>query len=234
MFKKKKESNRVSEIFNKYECGSDPVATTHSFVKEILNSQPDRYDMTYRYEHSLRVALWGKRIAEGEGWDSEPLVIGCLLHDVGYSLLESMDEWNKHPAYSARIAKAFLTKIGYCEELTENICQAISIHDKWNDVPEGVTPFELSVRDADDLDRYDVMRICMIGRSDIGEHSASELLEICDKRLQRVEDWQDRICGTDTAKKFWEEKLQIQRQFYKSLKEEMQGTFEMQKWLRER
>ena len=48
----------------------------------------------------------------------------------------------------------FLVKIGYYEELTENICQAIRIHDKWNDVPEDATPFELSVRDADDLDRF--------------------------------------------------------------------------------
>lgn len=137
-----------------------------------------------------------------------------------------------HPTYSAEVARIFLEEIGYYEELTENICQAIRIHDKWNDVPEDATPpFELSVRDADDLDRFDIMRVCMIGRSDIGERSATELFEVCEKRLQRVTDWQDRICGTDSAKAFWEDKLQIQRRFYESLKEEMLGTLEMRKYL---
>ena len=133
-----------------------------------------------------------------------------------------------HPTYGAEVAKLFLQKIGYYEELTENICQAIRIHDRWNDVPEDATPFELSVRDADDLDRFDVMRICMIGRGDIGERSARELIDICDKRLQRAEDWKDRICGTDAAAQFWKEKLQIQKKLYGDLKEEMLGTLEME------
>ncbi len=232
MFKKgKKESNPLDKILEKYEVGVDPVTATHSFVKEFLNPQPERYDMTYRYEHSLRVALWGKRIAEAEGWDSEPLVMACLLHDVGYPLIDSMEEWNKHPAYSVQVAKAFLEKIGYYEELTENICQAIRIHDKWNDVPEDATPFELSVRDADDLDRFDIMRVCMIGRSDIGERSARELIEVCEKRQQTLTDWQDRICGTDTAKAFWEEKLQMRSRFYEALQAEMQGTLDIEKLL---
>ena len=54
---------------------------------------------------------------------------------------------------------------------------------------------------------------------------------MCEKRQQRAEDWKDRICGTDTAAKFWEEKLQIQRKLYEDLKEEMQGTLEMEKLL---
>ncbi len=231
MLKGKKEMTRLNKILKSYAPGGDPVATTHSFVKEFLNPQPDRYDLTYRYEHSLRVALWGKRIAEAEGWDSEPLVMACLLHDVGYLFTETMEEWNMHPTYGAEVAKLFLEKIGYNEELTENICQAIRIHDKWNDVPEDATPLELSVRDADDLDRFDIMRVCMIGRSDIGERSARELIEICEKRQRTLTDWQDRICGTDTAKAFWKEKLQMRSRFYEALQEEMQGTLEMEKLL---
>ena len=178
------------------------------------------------------MALWGKRIAEGEGWDSEPLVMACLLHDTGYLFCETMEEWNLHPTYGAEVARLFLEKIGYDEELTERICQAIRIHDKWNDVPEDATPFELSVRDADDLDRFDIMRVCMIGRSDIGERSARELIEVCENRQRTLTDWQDRICGTDTAKVFWEEKLQMRRRFYEGLQAEMQGTLEMEAFLK--
>ncbi len=231
MFKGKKEKKRLEKILKGYSPGVDPVAATHSFVKELLNPQPDRYDLTYRYEHSLRVALWGKRIAEAESWDSEPLVMACLMHDTGYPFCETMEEWNMHPTYGAEVAKLFLQKIGYYEELTENICQAIRIHDKWNDVPEDATPFELSVRDADDLDRFDIMRVCMIGRSDIGERSARELIEVCEKRQQTLTDWQDRICGTDTAKAFWEEKLQMRSRFYEALQAEMQGTLDIEELL---
>ena len=233
LFKNKKEAKRFKKILKGYAAGGNPVSATHSFVKEFLNPQPDRYDLTYRYEHSLRVALWEKRIAEAEGWDSEPLVMACLLHDMGYPFCETMEEWNMHPTYGAEVARLFLGEIGYDEELTERICQAIRIHDKWNDVPEDATPFELSVRDADDLDRFDIMRVCMIGRSDIGERSARELIEVCENRQRTLTDWQDRICGTDTAKAFWKEKLQMRRQFYEALQAEMQGTLEMEELLKE-
>lgn len=233
LFRGKKEAKRLEMILKDYTPGGDPVVATHSFVKAFLNPQPDRYDLTYRYEHSLRVALWGKRIAEAEAWDSKPLVMACLLHDTGYLFCETMEEWNMHPTYGAEVARMFLMKIGYSEELTEQICQAIRIHDKWNDVPENATPFELSVRDADDLDRFDIMRVCMIGRSDIGERSARELIEVCEKRQQTLTDWQDRICGTDTAKSIWKEKLQMRRQFYESLQAEMQGTLEIEELLKE-
>lgn len=232
LFKNKKEAKRFKKILKGYTSGGNPVSATHSFVKDFLNPQPDRYDLTYRYEHSLRVALWGKRIAEAEGWESEPLVMACLLHDTGYPFCETMEEWNMHPTYGAEVARLFLEKIGYDEELTEKICQAIRIHDTWNDVPEDATPFELSVRDADDLDRFDIMRVCMIGRSDIGERSARELIEVCGNRQRTLTDWQNRICGTDTAKAFWEEKLQMRRQFYEALQEEMQGTLEMEAFLK--
>ena len=232
LLKGKKEAKRFEKILKGYGPGGNPVSATHSFVKEFLNPQPDPYALMYRYEHSLRAALWGKRIAEGEGWNSEPLVMACLLHDTGYPFCETMEECNMHPTYGAEVARLFLEKIGYDAELTARICQAIRIHDKWNDVPEDVTPFELSVRDADDLDRFDIMRVCMIGRSDIGEHSAGELIEVCEKRLQTLTDWQDRICGTDTAKAFWKEKLQMRRQFYEALQAEMQGTLEMEELLK--
>lgn len=223
---KKSQENNLSTIVDKYGPTDCPMKTTQEFVKEILNPQPDRYDMTYRYEHTLRVAQWGKKIAEGEGWNPEPLVMACLLHDVGYPLCKDISDIKNHPKYSAEIAGKFLKQIGYDEAMSVSICKAIEIHDKWNDVPADATAFELSVRDADDLERFDVMRICMIGRSDIGERSASELIEICDKRLAEIEGSYNRKCGTDTAKKYWEEELVNRKRFYEELKRQMEGTWE--------
>ena len=75
--------------------------------------------MTYRYEHTLRVAWWGKKIAESEGWNPEPLIIACLLHDVGYPLCKDFADLKNHPKYSAEIAEKFLKQIGYDEAITD-------------------------------------------------------------------------------------------------------------------
>jgi len=224
--KKKKNTDRVSEIIAHYEKGMDSLEATRAFVKEFLEPTPERGDMVYRYEHSLRVAYWGRKIAQGEGWNEEPLVMACLLHDVSYPLLRDFEEWPKHPGLSAEIAEKFLEQIGYDKEQSMSICKAIRIHDRWNDFPQDSTPFELSVRDADDLDRFDVMRICMIGRSDIGELSTSELIEVCDKRLSSVRGDYDRVCGSETAKALWKERVKMREQFYLGLKEQMVHTFE--------
>ena len=202
------------------------LTATKSFVKEYLNPQPDRYDMTYRYEHSLRVAQWGKKIAEGEGWNPEPLIMACLLHDVGYPLCKDFADIKNHPGYSAEIAEKFLKQIGYDETISASICKAIRIHDMWNDFPSDSTAFELSVRDADDLDRFDVMRICVLGHSDIGERSASELIEICNNRLIEIEGSYNRKCGTKTAQKFWEAELEKRKEFYEALIKQMESTFD--------
>lgn len=203
----------------------NPLQATKDFVKEYLNPQPDRYDMTYRYEHTLRVARWGKKIAEGEGWNPEALVMACLLHDVGYPLCKDFADLKNHPKYSAEIAEKFLWQIGYDGGLSESMCRAIEIHDKWNDVPEDATAFELSVRDADDLDRFDVMRVCVLGHSDIGERSASELIEVCNKRIVEIEGFYIRKCGTKTAQNFWEEELRKRKSFYEELKQQMEETY---------
>lgn len=221
----KSKNGRLSTIVERYCFADNPMETTRSFVKEFLYPRPDRYDMTYRYEHTLRVARWGKKIAEGEGWNPEALVMACLLHDVGYPLCKDFADMKNHPKYSAEIAEKFLRQISYDEAMSESICRAIEIHDLWNDVPTDATAFELSVRDADDLERFDVMRICMLGRSDIGERSASELIEVCNKRLEEIEASYGRKCGTETAKKLWEEELVRRKQFYEALKAQMQGTF---------
>ena len=111
--------------------GKTPIETTKNFVKDFLGPKPERYDMIYRYEHTLRVAQWGKKIAEGEGWNPEPLVMACLLHDVGYPLCKDFADLKNHPKYSAEIAGKFLKEIGFDEALSESICKAIEIHDRW-------------------------------------------------------------------------------------------------------
>ena len=59
-------------------------------------------DGEYRLQHSYRVAHVAREIARREGLDEEGLVIGGLLHDVGYSLIFLSEcGWIEHGRMSA-------------------------------------------------------------------------------------------------------------------------------------
>ena len=221
---------KLQEHLKDYTIGMDPIPAIRRFVLGYLDPKPENY-MDYRYEHMLRVALWGKRIAEGEGWDPEPLIIGGLLHDVSYPDCQEEGSSDDHPAASAIIARELLTKIGYDPAWIDPICTAIQYHDRWNDLPEGLTAFELSVRDSDDLDRFDMMRNSISLSKDMGEFRAGEILAACDKTLAVIDEYEDRICGTETAKRLWKEKLAVRREMYLRSVAQANNTYEMDAYI---
>jgi len=224
-------SERVLTMISGHKREGNAVKEAFSLLREILEPCPENFAMQYRYEHTLRVAMWGQRIAEGEGWDKEPLTVACLLHDIGYPECKTMEELKHHEAYSTEIARLFLKNIRYDESLAESICRAVELHDRTDDLPEDATAFELSVRDADDLDRYDAMRIYILGGSVIGENDAAKVIEGCRGKLRQIENSYQRVCGTATAKKLWEERLLLRRQYYEPLLRQMEKTWEMEKIL---
>lgn len=218
-------SDRIMNIIEKQHQNTqkDVLKQTLEFIRQIL--EPDSgYDMLYRYEHSLRVATIGRQIAKEESLPEEPLLIACLLHDAGYPECTSMDDLYRHPAISAEIAKLYLQGINYEKTMADSICRAIQIHDIVDNIPADATAFELSVRDADDIDRSDTMRMCIWGYHDIGENSAEDIIKICHKRLELIEGSKKRVCGTRTAKRLWLKKLEQHNNFYQNLLEQMQHT----------
>lgn len=172
-------SERVMRLIREHEPEGDFVSQTLRFVRAVLRPEsfgekrvPEKeiqhYDMQYRYDHTIRVAAIGREIALAEGLSCEPLVMACLLHDVGYPECKSFEELGKHPAFGAKIAGYFLEKIGYDAEMSKSICKAILIHDKFPCEDEDATVLEKTVRDADDIDRADAMRICVRAYHAIG------------------------------------------------------------------
>lgn len=231
-------SDRVVHIIEEHRAEGDFVHQTLSFVRAVLapesvgkvrvaGKELKHYDMQYRYDHTLRVADIGREIARVEGISEEALVMACLLHDVGYPECKSFEELGKHPAYGAEIARRFLGKIGYDRELSESICKAILIHDRFPHEGEEATVLEKSVRDADDIDRADAMRICVRAYHDIGECPAWETKEACAKRLEEVKRLRERLCGTETAKRLWLENLDLMEKFYQKLLLQMERTREL-------
>lgn len=154
--------------------------------------------------------------------------MACLLHDVGYPECKSFEELRRHPAFGAEIARRFLEKIGYDKEISQRICKAIMIHAKLPSVNEDATVFEKSVRDADDIDRSDAMRMCIWGYDDIGKRAAWEIRDICQKRLELIEGSRERLCGTAAAKRLWLENLSLHESFYRRLLVQMERTEELE------
>lgn len=227
--KYRKDEKRLDKILAACDASQPPLQAARALLYALL--QPDQYAMRYRYEHCLRACGWAEKIARGENWDPEPLMLAALLHDAGYPFCKTMEEWPAHAAVSAHIAERFLSVIHYPPSLSSVICRGIAIHDIWMDVPKDATAFELSVRDADDLDRFDALRLCLISHGHIREKGAAEALQICTQRLQTLDAWAMRPCGTKTAETLWQNTLSMHRETYLRLQQQMQRTLDMENTL---
>ncbi len=184
-------------------------------------------DGEYRLQHSYRAAHAAREIARREGLDEEGLVIGGLLHDVGYSqLFRTENGWQEHGRISARLARPFLEQLGMAPKQVQEICYGIAIHvDGKADFPGEETAFALSIGDADDVDRFDAYRIY-----DAMEYADFRSLKIEDKRrwLRKKLDWVSRTLekrfGTETARQMIAERLLYQRQYYEKVLEQMERS----------
>lgn len=174
----------------------------------------------YRFEHSVRVANIGKRIAEKEGMDIDAMVIACLLHDISYcNEFASREDARNHGRYSAKIARPFLEEIGMEYEVMEDICYGIAIHvDDEADFPGKRTAFAMTVGDADNIDRFDAYRIFeSLKWVKYDEMTLSEKKEHCEKMIEKLERFKSLDFATETSKSMWFEKLDYQKDFYEKL-----------------
>jgi len=225
-------SEKTMTIIGMHKKCGNVVREALAFLKEVLEPYKENHDMTYRYEHTLRVAVRGQQIADGEGWNREPLTIACLLHDIGYPECKTPDDFGHHQDISAEVAKIFLNNIDYDEKVTQSICRAIAFHARTAAIPDDATVFELSVRDADDLDGNDIMRTYIRGSLIIGvngnwicgEHNAAQIINGCADQLKKIENSYQRVCATQTAQRLWEEQLLMRKTYFEALLKQMQAT----------
>lgn len=207
------------------------IRKTEAFLKTQFDNcvffQEHPADGEYRLQHSYRVAHAAREIARREGLDEEGLVIGGLLHDVGYSLpFESEDSWIEHGRMSARLARPFLEQLDLGPERVGEICYGIAIHvDGKADFPGEETAFALSIGDADDVDRFDAYRIY-----DAMEYADFRNLKIGDKRkwlkekIDWINWWLEQRAGTETARQMIMQCLLYQRQYYEKVLEQMEHS----------
>ena len=194
------------------------------FLKQQIwkHSEINENAKRYRYEHSLRVAEIGRRIANSEGLDAEVLALGCILHDVG--TFDSVENPKEHGRLSAKIARELLNTLDLLEERIEEICYGIAIHvDDKADFQGERTALNESIGDSDNIDRFDVYRIYdNLVYLKFDEMTLDEKLNHVNNYIPKLKGYCEMKFATKTSTNIWLEKLAFQIEFYERLKAQLQ------------
>jgi putative nucleotidyltransferase with HDIG domain len=218
---------------------SDKVALTIEFIRKklleeynkeylsMVTANPDAA-MQYRFNHSLRVAAIGAKIAQNEGMDVEAMTVACLLHDVGYSVISKEEDYSQHGWLSEEVARPFVQTLGFDHNTTQNILCGISSHvdGKCNFEWEQNT-FTQTVSDSDNIDRFDAYRLYETLKFDnFDEKSLDDQKLIVSKRLPRLKELYNMHLATPTAVKMWQDVVAFQISYYERLKKQLELTIE--------
>ncbi len=205
------------------------IEKTELFLKEQLDGcefyqwHPDK--KARELEHAYRTAHAAGEIASREGLDQEGLIIGALLHDVGYCRC-TPHNLEEHGRISARIVRPFLERLDLGAERVREICYGIAIHEDGKaDFPGEDTPFARSIRDAEDVDRYGAYGIYdTMSRIDFLRLDSGTRKECIVDRLGFIQRALEKKRGTETGRRMITECLLFQQQYYvRLLKQTMCG-----------
>jgi putative nucleotidyltransferase with HDIG domain len=162
----------------------------------------------YRWEHTQRVAQYGKVIAETDGANVELVVAGCLLHDIAWFDTNSENS-REHGRVGAKIARPFLEGLGYTPDQVENICYSIATH---VDEESPTTTEAQIISDADNVDRFGPYRVLQWCFPDIGNYEG--LVDNLRERVQRLEQYREKnMMFTPTGRQLFAEQLDLQIKF---------------------
>lgn len=210
----------------------DLIRRGEEFLKErfehsdFMNTHP--VDKEYRLQHSYRVANIGKMIAQKEGFDVTEMVLACLLHDIAYSgtFDDFEKDWLNHGRNGAKIARPFLEESGLPAERINEICYGIAIHvDLEADFEGDKTAFALTVRDADNIDRFDAYRIYEgLQYQKFNQMPYAEKLNNVVETLAELKNLREMEMGTATAKEMWQERVDYNISFYEKLKSQLENS----------
>ncbi len=185
------------------------------FVQERLQQvavqqQIPTSELTYRRQHTLRVASLGRQLAEAEHADVELAVAACLLHDVA-----SFDpgEPRDHGRLGAEVIRPFLLELGYSQEQTEAICYAVASHVDVQD-PQGL--LAKITTDADNIDRYAAYRLVVWCGRDVDDFD--RLVARVQERLPVLQRYrQQGIMETRAGNELFARQLDLQIALFQSL-----------------
>lgn len=212
------------------------LSAARAFLREHLAAAPaSEASRRYRYEHCLRVARIGRRVALESGLDADALELGCLLHDVGkYDAAVPVD----HGRAGAFVVKEFFDGLDFRGEAAEEVVQGIAMHVDGSFNPredgEGTGAdargrayltftrepglVARSIGDCDNVDRFSTYRIADTLRYvDFMGKSTGEQVAFIDSYLEGLRAQYNYECATKTAHELWITNLDYQWNFFTRL-----------------
>ena len=85
--------------------------------------------------------------------------------------------------------------------MTAEMVRGIARHNLTDDIPEDMTTFQMSIRDCDDIDRFDIIRTAMVMGGTVFEKTNVEIIESCEEAISNAKWLMNLPRGTKTAVK---------------------------------
>ena len=197
---------------------------------------PDMSDVAkyYRYEHSLRVATWGKMLASDakkHGMEVDEFVIrmACILHDIGkFEAFLIPNE--SHGLVGSKMARPFLKSLGLDDKTVEDICYCIACHSGDYHQYEYEEIIEAHfVEEADDIDRYGMLRVlAKTGDWKAQSKDIDELVGKIDSYIARLRRHLNNMhCVSPKAGKLLKKQINLQIGAFYGYKKQMLATVDV-------
>lgn len=198
---------------------NDRIKEVAEFTRKYLKTTAEEngyseVDYMHRWQHSLRVANYGKEIAIAENADVEVVTVACLLHDV---CKFSAKKGENHGWKAAKVSRKLLIKLEYSDKQINNISYAIASHVNGN---AGFNhPHTLEGRvtwDADLIDKNGTFRI--VNKTICNSKQLKKSIKKLREKIKKVS---DRIKSgniqTETGERIIKIQLKKQLNLYKYL-----------------
>lgn len=170
-----------------------------------------------KYQHTLRVLGWAKRLAEGrKDVNTDVLYTAAIFHDIGNAI-----DRESHAERGAKVFYEYGIKNGMDLSFIEKVKNLIFLHSSKESLKEKDTPIELILlMEADLLDEEGALRMVWY------------TLDKCISGLKSYEDvYKHIVMGnnkrlvnpmvTEKAKHYWNEKQKLVEAFTKQLEDDI-------------
>ncbi len=197
------------------------IEETAKFAKgkkeKAISEKPEiKEEITYRWEHTLRVVQYGKSLAEVEDANMEIVIVACLLHDI--AKLNDYSHDVEHGRIGAKIARPFLRELRYAREDVENICFSIAWHvDGKADFEHPLTLEAQIVSDADKIDRFSGYRIMRALQASLKQDYDDFVASVENQLVRLQRESQRAFVQTESGKKIFDQQISLQRSYLKRL-----------------
>lgn len=194
-----------------------------NYVKNMLVEnnaiKPDNplHQFRSRYSHTERVLGWAKRISVDEECDKDALYTAAIFHDVGYSKGKK-----DHAHTSSLIFLDYAKKNNFDQDFSLFVADIISKHSNKEYLDDKNSPIELILLlEADLLDEEGALAIGWDFLSQGASHVASYYDAINGLLNHSGHILSQDYMKTKVAKKYWDEKKELVRNFIEELKKDL-------------